>query len=664
MHGLFARLAAAFAALTVSANVSAAPHSIEELFKEPRARGVDVSPDGAHVAIAFRSDDQPGDVIGVIKTARLGEPDAVHRFALGEKEVVSVDWLQWVTPKRMLIGISLTSRVGVLSSRKKGLPLGSRVYAVNLDGSEPTILFSNSSNAQRYGYDLSTVIDAPANDPEHVLMPGWSGFSYDLFRVNIHTGVATRIANGNRNTFSWDAEDGHAALRYDINSRGTVVSVYGRTAEDDDWDLLTRYKRNVDRLDWKFAGDAPGAGKIYVRTRPEGSDTEGIYTYDIAKKSLEDLVASAPDFDMRDALTVHGKYLGAAYLADRLTYVLADPEQQKHLNGVDAYFKGQSNVQILCADRNGRFLLLHVIGPTAPGDYYLYDVERAKLQFLLSARPWLDPERLATVEVRKATMRDGAAITTYLTWPRDAARTDLPLVVMPHGGPEMRDFVTFDPVAQSFAAQGWLVVQPNFRGSGGYGRAYAQAGHRQWSKRMQDDVTDTVNELIEKGVADRSRIVIYGASYGGYAALAGAVVTPDLYRAAASRAGVSDLIELLDWQRKEDGADSESYAYWVTAIGDPKEDAEMLRAGSPALRADEIRIPVLLIHGERDGIVPLRQSRIMERALSKAGKSVKLITYPNEGHGGWSHDNEIDAVKQTVAFFEPHLASRDAAPAK
>jgi len=658
MYANFMRLAGVCAPLIFCADASlAAPHTVEELFREPRVRGVDVSPDGAHVAVAFRNDDQPGDVIGVIRTARLGQPDAVTRFALGEKEVVAVDWIKWATPSRLLIGISLTSRVAAVSSTKEGKPLGSRVYAVNRDGSEPRVLFSNASNVQRYGFNLSTVLDAPTNDPEHVLMPGWTGVSYDLFRVNIFTGIATRIANGNRHTYSWDSEDGRAALRYDVNRRGTVVSVYGRAGETDEWSLLTRYKRNIDKLDWKFAGDAPGAGKIYVRTRRQGSDTEAIYQYDIARKALEDLVASAPGYDMHDALVVNGKYLGASYIDDRLTYILADAQQQRHLNGVEAYFRREANVQIVSADDAGAYLLLYVTGPTAPGDYYLYDVQRANLQFLMSARPWLQPERLAPVEARKSPMRDGAVITTYLTWP-SGARAQLPVVVMPHGGPEVRDSLNFDAVAQAFAAQGWLVVQPNFRGSGGYGEAFAEAGHRQWSARMQDDVTDAVKDLIDKGLADRSRIAIYGASYGGYAALAGAVVTPDLYRAAVSQAGISDLTEMLAWQRDEDGADSESYAYWVRAIGDPKTDAAQLRAASPRLRAAEIHIPVLLVHGAQDGVVPIEQSIMMERALRSAGKSVRMIAYDTEGHGAWSYDNDVRATNEIIEFLRPHLDRR------
>ena len=196
-------------------------------------------------------------------------------------------------------------------------------------------------------------------------------------------------------------------------------------------------------------------------------------------------------------------------------------------------------------------------------------------------------------------------ITAYVTRPVTKAEKH-PLVVMPHGGPEARDAIAFDPIVQAFAAQGWLVLQPNFRGSYGYGKGFAEAGHRQWSRRMQDDVTDSVNDLVQAGIVAPDKIVIYGISYGGYAALAGAVVTPELYRGAISRAGISDLGAFLRYQHYRDDLNSHDesllYNHWVNLIGDPKTDAAALHAGSPSERAAEIRIPIMLMHGTADQI--------------------------------------------------------------
>jgi dipeptidyl aminopeptidase/acylaminoacyl peptidase len=434
-----------------------------------------------------------------------------------------------------------------------------------------------------------------------------------------------------------------------------VLSIYGRDPEDpDDWDLITRYRRKQDQQDWEYAGDAPGAGNIYVRAHQEGADTGGIYTFDLLTKSLGGLVAQDATYDMRQPLVIDGQYAGATFIGDRVTYVMKDSKLQRHLRALDVYFNREANLYVQGVDRDRNWMLLHVFGPRAPGDYYLYDIKGAKANFLLSARPWLEPERLASVEGLKTPTRDGASITSYLTKP--PGRTGpLPLVVVPHGGPEMRDWMTFDPIAQSLAARGWLVLQPNFRGSSGYGRRFAEAGYRQWSKRMQDDITDAVRDVVARGLADEKRIAIVGASYGGYAALTGAFVTPDLYRAAVSVAGIGDLIEMLDYDRREDGDDSVSYQYWLKSIGHPKLDETELKAASPRYNVDEIRIPILLAHGTADDNVPVTQSRDMAKALQKAGKSVRLVEFPDENHDDWSKENWVKLMEEIVAFLEPVL---------
>lgn len=632
----------------------ASPHTVEELFRDPIVRGVALSPDGARIAVAFRAEENAADVIAVLEADQLGKPEAVsQRFSLGEHEKISIEWLSWANPQRLLVGVDLWWNPPALSTRKERFAINSRIYSVNSDGSNPVVLFADASRRMRMASNLARIVDKPAADPDHVLMPAWTGSSTDLFKVNVLTGTATAIEKGTRNTIGWDAEDGRAVLRYDVNYRGTYVSVFGRADQGQEWSLLTRYGRYKDRFEWSYAGDAPGTGKIYVRTYG-AADKEGIYEFDIRTRTLGSLIASVPDFDMSDPLVIDGQYAGASYISDRLAYVFADPLRQKHFDGIDAYFGRTSNVFVQAIDRAQTRMLLYVSGPKAPGDYYVYDIARKNLSFLMSARPWLEPERLATVEPQQLATRDGQAIRAYLTWPA-GARQKLPLVVVPHGGPYSRDQLQFDPMAQALAAQGWLVAQPNFRGSSGYGRAFSEAGYRQWSGLMQNDVTDTVMRLIESGVADPDRVVIFGASYGGYSALAGAVTTPTLYRAAVSLAGVTDLPELMDWHAKEDGRNSEVYKELVKRIGDPKADEAALEAASPARRAAQIQIPVLLIHGRLDGVVPIEQAKLMDKALRKARKQVSLMDVIGEGHDGWSSENEIKAMNAVIAFFEPHM---------
>jgi dipeptidyl aminopeptidase/acylaminoacyl peptidase len=220
----------------------------------------------------------------------------------------------------------------------------------------------------------------------------------------------------------------------------------------------------------------------------------------------------------------------------------------------------------------------------------------------------------------------------------------------------LRDTYDYDAFAQVLAAQGWLVLQPNFRGSGGYGKAFADAGRKHWGDQMQEDIEDAVAQVIASGRADPNRIAICGGSYGGYAALMGAVRRPELYKAVVSIAGVSDLMESIAATKTDDGADAPSYFYWLETIGDPAKDRAMMEAASPALHADRISAPVLLIHGVEDTIVPVKQSRIMNGALKSAGKSVQLLELKGAGHRDLQPEEWEIIYKRSVAHIAKAFA--------
>jgi dipeptidyl aminopeptidase/acylaminoacyl peptidase len=247
------------------------------------------------------------------------------------------------------------------------------------------------------------------------------------------------------------------------------------------------------------------------------------------------------------------------------------------------------------------------------------------------------------------------ALTAYLTRPV-ADAPPRPIVVMPHGGPETRDYYDYDPLLQAMAAEGWMVLQVNFRGSSGYGRAFADAGRKHWGDLMQNDIEDALKLVFERYGVDQKRLAICGISYGGYAALMGAVKTPDLYRAVVSIAGVADLPRMMTYERKTQGEDSLTYAYWLKTLGDPWKERPQLVVASPADRADEIKAPVLLMHGELDGIVPVEQSQAMRDALHKARKSVDYVEAVAEGHPLWTHDNNLMMTRRVLDHIRKAFA--------
>jgi dipeptidyl aminopeptidase/acylaminoacyl peptidase len=247
--------------------------------------------------------------------------------------------------------------------------------------------------------------------------------------------------------------------------------------------------------------------------------------------------------------------------------------------------------------------------------------------------------------------RDGRKIPALLTLPPGVdLGPKLPLIVMPHGGPEAYDAVGFDFLAQYFANRGYLVFQPNFRGSAGFGIDHLEAGYGEWGGKMQDDVTDGVELLIRKGWADGDRVCIIGGSYGGYSALAGGAYTPNLYKCVAAIAPVSDVTAMLDEAKRESGGDSARLAYWTMLIGDRKKDRARLDAISPVNAAGSFEAPVLLLHGTDDTVVSYSQSAKMEAALKKAGKRVKLVKLKGEDHWLSLSETRLRTLVELDAF--------------
>lgn len=329
----------------------------------------------------------------------------------------------------------------------------------------------------------------------------------------------------------------------------------------------------------------------------------------------------------------------------------------RHLAAIDGFLNHAANINLLDLSDDQKIWLLYVEAHDEPGAYLIYDRTAARIDPLAAVSNALVGVVFAPTKVVAYKSRDGVDLWGYLTngvAPGEAIR---PLIVLPHGGPEARDSSGFDREVQFLASRGYQVFRPNFRGGSGFGRAFTEAGYRQWGRRMQDDVTDGLKHLVDTGAADRARVCIMGASYGGYAALAGATLTPDLYKCVIAIAGVSDLPEMLESERFDEGRGSMAYAYWVKAIGDPSTDRAALKAASPRRQAAAARAPVLLLHGDDDGIVPVQQARMMKRALTEAGRSVKLVEYKDEGHSPflWEKENLIAYLREIETFLAQHL---------
>lgn len=574
-----------------------------------------------------------------------------------------IERIAWVGDERLLVWV-------LLDKNKKGQTTGirwkgdvirqftRRVIAMDADGQNQVILFGNQKSTLSSRRNLGDVVDFSSEDGNSILMQAWDS-QYNclaLHQVDVTTGNATLLERGASATDGWLTQKGVPVIRLD--STGSTVSVQTRAPGQTEWTFYKKYRRNeaakLDGID--FLGSTPEPGIMLVATTLDGEDTQSIRTFDVRDLQFKTKVGGRSDRDMSGCVADRARRLVATtWIDDRLNYEFVDPDLARHYRSIGGFFKNDCNVAIRSISLQQDRLLVYVSGPRHAGSYWLYDRTKAKLQPLGAAYSGLSQTPLAGMEAIKLVSRDGRTLAAYLTTPTKATGKR-PLIVLPHGGPETRDIYDFDPLVQALALEGWMVLQVNFRGSSGYGRAFADAGRKRWGDLMQNDVEDAVQTVLDRGEVDPSRIAICGISYGGYAALMGAVKTPDRYKAVVSIAGVSDLMKMLGFVRDIEGSSSMGYEYWLKTIGDPSNDRKAIAAASPALRAKEIKAPVLLMHGDLDGVVGVEQSRIMRNALKGAGRPVDYVEVPTEGHPNWGEDNHQMMVTRTIEHIRKAFA--------
>jgi len=654
--------AAALAGITLLppglARAQTAAYPLSEFFKPTLSSGAALSPSGSRIAVAqnLGTDEDPRSAVDFLNAA---DPEGQRsRIDLGP---VTVSSIAWANDDRLLVSVVLKDEVGprsIAGSNRKTEAIEyfmRRVVSVNARTGDVVVLFSDERTRMRNTFDMGRIVDMLPTDPDHVLMAAWDADGVmALHRVNVNTGRATRIERGGSGTYHWRTVDGVPVLRHDMNSRGTVETIMVRAPGETEWKMArrTRVREAPDFL-WVGAGETPG--KVLVIARLDDEDVQSVREMDLTTTALGPPLNARPGRDVVYGLPDSaGNYLGAAYYGDRLEYEFVDPALAVHHRALDRFFDGTCNVHFTDVDQARNRFIAYVNGPEEPGAWFFYDKAARAIVNVGQARE-LDPARLGSSEVLKVTTRDGATIEAYLTAPPGGAPG--PLVVLPHGGPEVRDTPSWDRQVQVLAAQGWWVLRPNFRGSGGYGQSFAQQGWTRWGDRMQDDVEDAVAHAIAAKGLDASKVAIMGASYGAYAALMGAAKRPDLYKAAIGICGVYDLPDVLEWEdRTDDTPGQPIYEFWTKRIGDRSAMGPALEAASPRRRASEIACPVLLVHGVDDPVLPMIQSRRMRDALRGAGKPVELIEVGDAGHADWEDAREQELMTRYVALFRQAFA--------
>ena len=652
----FARIALAVALLTTAigtgATAQAAPPTIAELTAEGRIHGVEVSPSGRYLAIirhAGAADRiQIVDLLTRTQSVLAAPPYAT--FAIREVRWKGDDRLVYV-----YFGFGAAAS-GEGAKRSPDFAFGAGLMAVDRDGSRPVTI------------SASSIIDWLDEDPGHLVIQGRDddtlGRWTKALKVDVATGKVELLDAGDASTWGWESDrKGNLVIRYERIGMSGGLRVLGR-GEDRRWqELFTVRAKDIRAMpELEILQASADPSKLYVAVKPEPGDegdTRELRLYDLVGKTMGPRLMSVPGYDFQSVTfdETTGEASGLCYWADLFRCDLRDPAVRKDYEAMVARFGPDRSVFMHAGSSTGDVQVIYVQGPTDSGSFHVYDRKTGDVEALGSQRPTLKDRLSPTTRVEWKS-RDGFTLSGYLTTPRNAAPDKAPLVLMPHGGPEARDNLDYDRWAQAFAARGYAVFQPNFRGSGGFGTRFAALGYGQWGLRMQDDVMDGVQALIDDGKIDADRICAVGGSYGGYVSLFAGAKAPERFKCVVSFAGVSDLVAIQKWEKSRGGADSPTYKYWLKSIGDPDRDRERLAATSPITYVKTYGPPVLLIHGEADDIVPISQSRAMEAALRKAGRSVRFIAVEGEGHSGWDSDEEAKALTEMVAFVDAAIGRR------
>jgi dipeptidyl aminopeptidase/acylaminoacyl peptidase len=471
---------------------------------------------------------------------------------------------------------------------------------------------------------------------------------YLLAKVAISDVIATTTEWATLDNHGWLVDgDGVAGARSRYNSEGGGWGAAMRRGKTG-WPELMTVNAKLDRP--ALVAFSPDGSAIVVKVTTEKGD-------EYVQVSADGTSSPAlPDDRAYEGILVdasNSRLMGAYWRDQSYNYMFFDPVAKTAWEKVMKTFKGQ-RVSLLSWTPGWQKLAVHVEGPENSGMYYLVDLAARRADIIGDSYPLVTPDQVAEVRPYTYKAADGREIQGYLTLPRGRDPRSLPLVVMPHGGPESHDTLSFDWWAQALASRGYAVLQPNFRGSTGYSLEHLEAGYGEWGRKMQTDLSDGVRALARDGLIDPKRVCIAGWSYGGYAALAGPTIDPGVYRCAVSMAGVSDLGRMLKWEEDQAGEKSMTTRYWQRFMGASGPGDSALAAISPALQASKAEAPILLMHGKDDTVVPYMQSVIMQDALKAAGKPVQLITFEGQDHDLTLTSTRLQMLEATVDFLLRH----------
>jgi dipeptidyl aminopeptidase/acylaminoacyl peptidase len=601
--------------------------------RDPLVSGPQLSPDGKRLLGQFQLNGRK--VIGI--HSFLGE----KRIMIGLPTKQDLRWYRWAGNSRILVSIART--VPWFGDEA----VMTRLISIDVATKAMTVLGSKTEGLE--GDDLLYV------DPkgEWALL-SFQKTIYDypsVSRVELATNKIREVVAARDDVWEWYA-DSDGVVRAGIGFREISWSTIYRTGEAERFRKIGTARYDDEDAAYDIIRFVRGSDEGFVLSNKE-TGRFALYKFNFATKLIGERVFASDTNDITDFDTTEdGKNIrSVSYTDDRDRIIWFDTALKTHQANLDAALKNNAN-WIVSTNRDKSAMLVWTGSASNPGSYYIFRPAEGVMNRVAKINETLAPSELAPTRYIKYKARDGLEISGYLTLPVGRDPKNLPLVILPHGGPYgVRDKLAYDPEVQFLANRGYVVLQPNYRGSDGYGKIYYEKGEGQWGRAMQDDLDDGMDWLAKDGIVDPKRVCIVGSSYGGYAALWGATRNPERYRCAASWAGVSDVKRQLRYQL-DFGISRRYRKNWrATVQGEDKFD---LRTVSPLFAADQLKVPVLVMHGDADQTVPYKQSKLYADALAKAGKAHEFYTINDEGHSFSSRVNLKEWLDRIDAFLAKH----------
>ncbi|HEX5726772.1 MAG TPA: alpha/beta fold hydrolase [Longimicrobiaceae bacterium] len=648
------RIFRAIAALAFAAGVGAAlpapalaqlPPLIDReiLFGDPELAGAQVSPDGRFISF--------------IKPHR----GQMNVWVKGREEPFAAARPLTADSTRPVTGY-FWSRDGryVLYVQDKGGNENFHVYAVDPGASaEGATGIPPARDLTPYGNVQAQIVSVPEKAPDAILVAlnDRDPAKHDVYRVSLLTGARTPVIRNDANVLAWTADlDGNLRLgtRMAADGNSEVLRVEGERLTP-----VVTLPCGIDRSCGPARFHKDGRRVYLVTTRP-GEDLTELVLHDL-ESGRQERVESDPerqvDFGGAAFSNATDELTATFYVGDRLRVYPRDPQTARDYETVRRAV-GDGDVYFGAATRDDRLHVVSVTSDVDPGATYLYDRASGRVELLYRPYPNLPTQHLAGMRPVRYRARDGVEVPAYLTLPKGVEPRSLPAIILPHGGPWARDYWGYDPLSQLLANRGYAVLQPNFRGSTGYGARFLDLGNDGWGTgAMQHDLSDGVRWLVEQGIADPRRVGIMGGSYGGYATLAGVAFTPELYAAGVSIVGPSNLVTLLQSIPPYWAPIKRLFDLRLGSLDDPA-DVERMKAQSPLFSATSIRAPLLVIQGANDPRVNKAESDQIVVALRDLGRPVEYVVAPDEGHGFARRENRLAMVAAIEPFLARHLGGR------